>query len=123
MSTLLGSLVSGCSGATQGLPALNLQGQIVGTVPTSQTVTVPNVIGQTLVYADNRLGQFALMCRSAPSISTEPMGTVLSQEPSAGARVPRYSIVMVRYAVIPNNPPQVDNGCAVSFLQVPTPGN
>ena len=89
-------------------------------VPGTFTVTVPNVVGDSLVDADNRLSQSHLLCRSAPQTSTEAQGTVLSQSTAPDTKVPNLSIVTVNFAVSASFPRQelIGNGCAIAFHQI-----
>jgi len=106
---LIGLFIVGCGQAGSG-----------SGIPGSQTVVVPNVVGGTLVEADNRLARSQLVCRSAPETGTEPQGTVLSEDPAPGEHVPNYSTVTVHFAVSPSFPLRelVGSGCAMAFDKV-----
>lgn len=75
----------------------------------AELVTVPDVVRTVETEAAARLGQAGLGVdvQDVPS-STEQPGTVLSQEPIAGARVPKSSTVVIavasgpKMAVVPN---------------------
>ncbi len=66
-------------------------------------VTVPNVVGTSTATAQTALGQVHLSTgvQSVPAPASSP-GTVMSQKPTAGARVGRGSIVELSVAEVPS---------------------
>ena len=65
-------------------------------VVVAQGVQVPDVVGATRADAGRRLGERALsLGRIVGQPSSEPLGTVLAQEPAAGSVVPLRTVVDV----------------------------
>ena len=61
-------------------------------------VEVPNVVGLQRDAADNALGQVGLKSEITEQETTQPPGTVLKQDPAAGARVERDATVKLTVA-------------------------
>jgi serine/threonine-protein kinase len=69
-------------------------------------VTVPNVVGSGQGDAVARLEAAGLRVDTFPASSSRPRGTVISQEPSAGARVPPRSKVRLNVSLGSGTRPQ-----------------
>ncbi len=69
------------------------------TVTTARGVDIPSIVGQTLVQATTLLkGLGLLISVSAQTVSAQPEGTVLTQNPAAGGRLPLGGAVQVTTA-------------------------
>lgn len=118
VAAISGVTLSGCgqSGGTVGIsgPA---NGACLNCGPAN--LVVPNVVDQTLVLADRALANSHLICRSKASVDSQPVGTVISEDPTAGTRVRQYTTVTLGYAVSQTTPAAIGNGCAIGFSTVP----
>jgi beta-lactam-binding protein with PASTA domain len=66
------------------------------TVSATQTVEVPDVVGERLPAAVATLRARGLQVDTANVASNEPRGTVVDQDPTAGRRVAKGSTVLIR---------------------------
>ncbi len=71
----------------------------------SDTVTVPDVRGQLLSDAKDELATHELSAKTSKVESDKPVGTVLSQDISAGTKAPRGSVVRLTVAMAPTSTP------------------
>ena len=79
----------------------------------ARPVAVPDVTGQSLPIATQAIAQADLHCRSEASASSQPLGTVLGQDPRAGTMVSPRSSVTLDYSGRKSRTRQVQNGCVV----------
>lgn len=90
---------------------------VIGTVEQGDTVTVPNIVGQTVPEADGLLQDVGLSLGRRSEKTGAPVGTVLDQSPAAGTRVSPGTAVNVVVAVAPPDERVVVPEVIGTFLQ------
>jgi eukaryotic-like serine/threonine-protein kinase len=66
---------------------------VISNGPTVTTVSVPSVVGQQFTQATEMLTGEGLAYQTKYITSTQPTGTILSQDPAAGAKVPSTTVI------------------------------